>query len=164
MIIRRWTLGAGLLLMLALLGAGRKIETRRIQVRSAPVYARPSYLSPITRRLAWATPVGVVASNGSWRRIAAQGDSGWVQKTVLADKVETKPAAGTPGSTTGSEFSGEVLLAGKGFNEEVEGRDRHDHAEMERGYALLDSLARSMPEQEALVKFATAGRLLGARP
>lgn len=142
------------------LAAAPKVVKLKVQVRSAPVYQDASYLSRITKKLPYATEVAVLKSTGSWMRIVAAGDSGWVQKSSLAEKVD-RPASGKPGPG-GS--SSEVLLAGKGFSQEVEDRYRHDHAELEAAYARLDSLTLAVPDHDSLIAFARTGRLLGVKP
>lgn len=143
-----------------LLAAAPKPLKLKIQVRLAPMYRDAAYLSRILKKLPYATEVTVIGSTGSWQRVVVAADSGWVQKSSLAAKVD-RPVGGKAGSGGNS---GEVLLAGKGFSQEVEDRYRQDHAELEAAYVRLDSLALSAPEHDSLVAFARAGRLLEAKP
>ena len=86
----------------------------------------------------------------------ADGKTGWLHESTLSKK-PIAMKAGTSDVATGAS-SEEVALAGKGFNEQVEGKVR---SEGKLDYTWVDKMSKfeSSPDQIAL--FRAQGSLLG---
>ncbi len=118
-----------------------------VQVKETQVRAAPSFLSKIIEKLAYADKVKVIAEKNGWARVALRSGKGegWVNLSALTKKTIVLKAGD---NVAQSATSGEVALAGKGFNQDVENRYREEeHAD----YTWVDRMAKFVvtPEQEA---------------
>ncbi len=101
-----------------------------VTVQEVKVRATPSALGKIVGTLVYGDRVTVLdqpaGSPQTWRKVnmPEKGIQGWVSLSALTEK-EIKLQAGSQTAQTGAS-SGEVALAGKGFNEEVEKQYKAD--------------------------------------
>jgi uncharacterized protein YgiM (DUF1202 family) len=117
-----------------------------VQVKETQVRAAPSFLSKILDRLAYGDKVKVISEQKGWARVALRSGKGegWINLSALTRKNIVLKAGAENVSQSAS--SGEVALAGKGFNQEVEDKYRKDnHVD----YTWVDRMAAFVvtPEQ-----------------
>jgi len=131
-----------------------------VTVQEVKVRATPSALGRIVGSLAYGDRVTILdqpaGSPQSWRKINApqKGIQGWVSLSALTEK-EIKLQAGSEEAQHGAS-SGEVALAGKGFNEEVE---KQYKAEGNLDYTWVDRMATYSPTDDQVVAFLQKGGL-----
>ncbi len=131
-----------------------------VQVQEVKVRATPSFLGKIVGTLAYGDRVTVLdqpaGSPQSWRKISMQdkGIQGWVSLSAITDK-PIKLQAGSQAAQTGAS-SGEVALAGKGFNEDVE---KQYKAEGHLDYTWVNRMETYKPTDQQVADFLKDGGL-----
>ena len=144
--MRRPALMIAALLVLSLaVGVWAAGKTVSIQVRQSQVRSKPSYLSKVVGKLSYGDSPADLGRKGEWLKVKSKkGLTGWVHASAVTDKKIILSSGKTKADLKASDE--ELILAGKGFNKEVEGKyrsqnpkaafDRVDRAEREHN---LDS-------------------------
>jgi hypothetical protein len=127
-----------------------------VEVRSGHLRARPSFLGRVTAEVSYAERVQVLQEQGPWVRVQAAAGSGWIHASALTEK-HLVLSAGEEDLRAGASGD-ELALAGKGFNEEVEGAFRKEHPEVD--YAPVERLERRLVSAAEAVAFLRAGGLV----
>ncbi len=125
-----------------------------IQVRKAEIRETPSYLGKIVTTMAYGDKVTVQSGNGAWMQVLSAGQSGWVHSSALTKKnIVMKSGAGA--QTTAS--SGEMALAGKGFNSDVEAQFKNNHKDVD--FSWVDKMEKIKIPISDIREFAKDGKL-----
>lgn len=129
-----------------------------VSVKQSQVRATPSYLGKILARLAYGDKVSILAEKGGWlkvKSVTAPSLVGWTNASALANpKVVLK--AGTKTAESGA-ATGEVALAGKGFNAAIEKDYAKNNSALD--YTWVDRMEKITPAPEAVEKFLVGGNL-----
>jgi hypothetical protein len=131
-------------------------EQMSVTVQQAQVRATPSYLGKVLGLVKYAERLDVLEKRGGWARVALPSGKlqGWVNLSALqAKRIVLK--AGEAGSAGGAS-SGEVALAGKGFNKEVEAQYRD---EKQLDYTWIDRMEGYRVSPEQVLAFLQEGGL-----
>jgi hypothetical protein len=117
---------------------GMAAERMQIQVKQAQLRAQPSFLGKIEATLLYGDQVEVLEEQTDWSRVVVPETSisGWIHTSALTTKKLTLQA----GSTETGTSSDELVLAGKGFNAQVEERYKQENQEL--NYARIDQMER----------------------
>ncbi len=153
---KRSILAAALALAgLACLGAA----PMSVKVKETQIRATPSYLGRILAVARYGDRLEVLEKQSGWAKVALPSGKGqgWVNLSALQDK-RIVLKAGEAGSTSGAS-SGEVALAGKGFNKEVEAQYRD---ETQLDYTWVDRMEGWQVTPEQVAAFLKAGGLEAA--
>ena len=147
------------LLALALLfpSAALSAGTMSVQVRSAQLRSRPSFLGRVLSELGYGTRVRVVGEKGGWRRVESAGGAGWLHVSALTRKRIRWRSSGAP--VEGSATADELALAGKGFTPEVEKEFRRRNRDLD--FTWIDRMEAFRIPPEDLAAFLEEG---GIRP
>jgi uncharacterized protein YgiM (DUF1202 family) len=113
------------LLFVAGLSSAQTPKQMSVTVKETQVRATPSYLGKILAVLAYGDQVDVLGEQAGWARVRLPSGEGWVHMSALSSK-RIVLQSGSQNVGTGAS-SGEVALAGKGFNQEVEDKYRQDN-------------------------------------
>lgn len=103
-------------------------KTMNVQVRKAEIRDTPNFLGRVVASLAYGDKVNVAEQNGPWIKITTGDTTGWVHNSALTTKTITMQA-GASADTAAS--SGEMALAGKGFNADVEKQFKENHKDID---------------------------------
>jgi uncharacterized protein YgiM (DUF1202 family) len=136
----------------AAFGAEMSVTVKQTQVRE-----KPSFLGRILGVLAYGDRVTVLdQTNKAWVKVTGPDGklTGWVSASALTTK-KIELAAGSE-NVQQSASSGEVALAGKGFNETVE---KEYKAEGKLDYTWVDKMEKITVSPEQLSAFITQGGL-----
>jgi uncharacterized protein YgiM (DUF1202 family) len=129
-----------------------------VQVREAQIRSTPSFLGKITARVRYGEKLTVMAEQKGWMKVkknATANIEGWVHGSTLSTvKVILKSG---DQATTGKASNQEVALAGKGFNEKIEGGYATNHQNLD--YKWVDKMEQLAPNPEELEKFIVNGSL-----
>ncbi len=100
------------------LEGGRKAMS--VQVKQGQVRATPSFLGKVVATLAYGDRVETLEDKGGWIKVVPPRNAppGWMHSSALTDKRIVLKAGKKETEVAAS--SGELALAGKGFNAEVE--------------------------------------------
>jgi SH3-like domain-containing protein len=154
----------GALLLASALAFGQAAKQMSVQVKTTQIRATPSFVGKILGTLSYGDRVTVLAQQSGWARIslpAGKGE-GWVNLSALSPK-RIVLKAGSQEVASGAS-SGEVALAGKGFNREVEAEYRD---EKQLDYTWIDRMEAFRVSPEQVLAFLQQGGLptsLGGTP
>ena len=129
-------------------------------VKQTQVRATPSFLGKVLGVLAYGDKVTILdqpaGASKSWMKIGVPEKNlqGWVSASALTEK-EVKLQAGSENVQQGAS-SGEVALAGKGFNEEVE---KQYKADGKLDYTWVDRMETYNPTDSQVAAFLKQGGL-----
>jgi len=136
----------------AAFGAEMSVTVKQTQVRD-----KPSYLGKILGSLSYGDRVTVLdQSNKAWMKVTGPDGKlqGWVSASALTTK-KIELAAGSENVQQGAS-SGEVALAGKGFNETVE---KEYKADGKLDYTWVDKMGQITVSPDQLAAFVSQGGL-----
>ena len=150
---KRWLMVAVLALagLAALWAAPMSVIVKETQIR-----ATPSYMGKILAVAKYGDRLEVVSEQSGWAKVNLPSGKGqgWVHISALSAK-QVVLKAGEAGATSGAS-SGEVALAGKGFNKEVEAQYRD---ETQLDYTWIDRMEGYRVSPEQVLAFLQAGGL-----
>jgi SH3-like domain-containing protein len=145
-----------LLLLSAAAAATGQAKQMSVNVKETQVREAPSYLGKVLGKLAYGDQVQVLESKKDWARIKAPAKKieGWINMSALtAKKVVLSSGTATADQNASS---GEVALAGKGFNSQIEAENRQDAT---FDYATVDRMSLSVVQAEQVSAFLEQGKL-----
>lgn len=154
MLTKRWLLmltGLGLSAAVALAATATVMS---VQVRKADIRETPSYLGKVVTSLAYGDKVTIQTANGAWYQVTAAGQAGWIHNSALTKK-NIVMKSGEGAQTTAS--SGEMALAGKGFNSDVEAQFKANHKDID--FTWVDKMERIKIPPAEIKAFAKEGHL-----
>ena len=125
-----------------------------VVVKETQIRATPSYMGKILGTAKYGEPLEVLQQQNGWAKVnlpAGKGQ-GWVHLSALSEK-RVALKAGDAQATSGAS-SGEVALAGKGFNKEVEAQYRDEN---QLDYTWVDRMESFRVSPEAAAAFLQQG-------
>jgi len=125
-----------------------------VTVKETVVRATPSYLGTVVGKLLYGDRVQIIASQTGWAHVSKGGTDGWVSLSALTEKTIVLKAGAENVSQSAS--SGEVALAGKGFNKEVEAKYKSD---TKLDYTAVDRMEQYGVTPEEIAAFFQDGGL-----
>lgn len=127
-----------------------------VQIRQAEVRDTPSFLGSVVTTLPYGDKVTVEQQNGAWYRVTKTGGTaaGWLHASALTKKTIVM-SSGEAAKTAAS--SGEMALAGKGFNADVEKEFKANHKDV--SFAPVDKMESYKVTPSAVQAFARDGGL-----
>ena len=142
--------------MLLLAAGAAFADEMSVTVQQTQVRDKPSFLGKIVDGLKYADRVTVLdQSVKGWVKVQApDGKQGWVSASALQSK-KIVLAAGSE-NVQQSASSGEVALAGKGFNEDVENKYK---SEGNLDYTWVDKMEGYNPTTDQVAAFLQSGGL-----
>lgn len=153
-----------LALILLLLGAGVQASAGstalNVQVREGCIRAIPSALGSPVATVTYGETLLVIEERGAWVKVQKSNSNvaGWIPRTSLTPK-KIKISAGND-NTKMKASSGELALAGKGFNSQVESEYRAKNKEAD--FATVDAMEKIRVSTEVMQKFLKEGGLVPA--
>jgi uncharacterized protein YgiM (DUF1202 family) len=125
-------------------------------VKETQIRAAPSYMAKILTTAKYGERLEVLEKQNGWAKVTlpAGKGQGWVHLSALSTK-RVALKAGDAAATSGAS-SGEVALAGKGFNKEVEAQYRD---ETQLDYTWIDRMEGYRVSPEQILAFLQAGGL-----
>ncbi|MBW1709729.1 MAG: SH3 domain-containing protein [Deltaproteobacteria bacterium] len=132
-----------------------KLLYASVQVRTGQVRIIPSFLGQVVAKLSYGDRVRVREKKGNWTRVTLPeaGADGWMHKSALTKKkIVLDPGAADVQEEATSK---ELALAGKGFNEHVEGEFKARHQDFD--YFMIDRLEEIVVSQEQITRFLKEG-------
>ena len=131
-------------------------EVFSVQVKSAKLRSRPSFLGSVVNTLDYGSEVTVLAKRGPWTKVkGSDSAAGWLHKSALSeDRIVL--AASSDAVNTGAS-SDEVALAGKGFTEEVEAEYKKEHGELD--YTWVDRMEKIVVQPQEAERFLAEGKI-----
>ena len=142
---------AGILMTAALPALSAQIMS--VTAREAVMRATPTALGKPEGKIAYGDKVEIVETKGAWNRIRTSANQeGWIHSSSLTKKAVQMSSGGAV--DTGAS-SGEVSLAGKGFNSQVEAQIRN--ADNAAAFSKVDEIEKLTVPPEKLQRFLDTG-------
>lgn len=133
-------------------------ELLSVQVKKTFLRAKPSFLSKVVLKMSYAEQVENQRVEGSWNLVRSipNGTLGWVHSSALSEKTIVLKSSGKLEDSSVSQS--EVLMAGKGFNKEVE--EEYKKQDTTLNYKLVDTIEKTQSISSSdLIRFAKNGKL-----
>jgi uncharacterized protein YgiM (DUF1202 family) len=144
----------GALVLTAAVAHAATATVMSVQVRKADIRETPSFLGKVLTSLTYGDKVTVQSENGAWMQVSSAGQSGWVHTSALTRKTVVMKS-GEGAQTTAS--SGEMALAGKGFNSDVEAQFKAGHKDID--FTWVDKMEKIKIPASEIREFIRAGHL-----
>jgi len=160
--MRRYS--AVLLACLALLGFSAAIEgggkAMSVQVKKGQVRATPSFLGKVVVTLAYGDRVETLEEKDGWIRIVPPGKKapGWMHSSALSQKRIVLKAGTKEAELAAS--TGELALAGKGFNADVEAAFKARNRDID--FTWIDRMQNMNVPPDKVQAFLQEGKLIPA--
>jgi len=160
--MRRYS--AVLLVCLALLGFSAAIEgggkEMSVQVKKGQVRATPSFLGKVVVTLAYGDRVETLEEKDGWIRIVPPGKKapGWMHSSALSQKRIVLKAGTKEAELAAS--TGELALAGKGFNADVEAAFKARNRDID--FTWIDRMQNMNVPPDKVQAFLQEGKLIPA--
>jgi len=131
-----------------------------VQVKQGHVRATPSFLGKVISTLAYGDRVETLEEKDGWIRIVPPGGKapGWMHSSALSEK-RILLKAGTKEAEVGAS-SGELALAGKGFNAEVEAAFKAKNKDID--FTWIDRMQDMNVPPDKIHAFVQEGKLISA--
>lgn len=141
--------------------AGDARRMMSVQVKQGEVRATPYFLGKIVATLSYGDRVEVLGSKESWFRVSPRGKSvtGWMHASALSEKRIVLKAGGQDAQAAAS--SGELALAGKGFNADVEAEFKARNRTID--FSWIDRMQEMKVPPEKITAFLQEGGLVPAQ-
>ncbi len=148
---------AALAVVLLTTAANAKPVTMSLQVRKGDLRSSPSFLGQIVGAADYGDRFTVEETRGAWSRVTTEEGSlsGWLHSSALTKKKVKLKAGETDADIAAS--SGELALAGKGFNSEVEAQFKAENAKA--NFAAVDIIEAIRVTTHEIQKFLKAGNV-----
>jgi hypothetical protein len=149
---------------LALLAFSGAVEGARkamsVQVRQGQVRATPSFLGKVIATLAYGDRVETLEEKGGWIRIVPPGSkaTGWIHSSALTEKRVVLRAGKKEADVAAS--TGELALAGKGFNADVEAAFKARNRDID--FTWIDRMQAMNVPPGRIDSFVQEGKLIPA--
>jgi len=152
----RRRISAILILALAVTaGIGQaKSNEMSVQVRKGEIRETPSFLGNIIASVEYGDRLTVLREQGPWTLVSTDNTKGWIHTSALTKK-KIKLVAGEKVDSAAS--SGELALAGKGFNSEVEAEFKAKNKDVD--FTWVDKMEKSTVPIKDIQKFIKEGEL-----
>lgn len=153
-----WLLTCSVLLFVSsavAIQAARKAMS--VQVRQGQVRTTPSFLGKVAATLSYGDRVETLEEKNGWIRVVPPGKKppGWMHASALSEKRIVLKAGAKEAQQAAS--GGELALAGKGFNADVEAEFRSRNRAVD--YAWIDRMQRMNVSAESVQAFVREGNL-----
>jgi len=150
-----------LVLVMVSAAAGDARKMMSVQVRQGEVRATPFFLGKIVSTLSYGDRVEVLETREGWIRVAPQGKSvtGWMHTSALSEKRIVLKAGGKDAQVAAS--GGELALAGKGFNADVEAEFKSRNRNID--FSWIDRMQAMKVPPEKITAFLQEGGLAQAQ-
>jgi SH3-like domain-containing protein len=146
--------------LMAFAAEGDAGKMMSVQVKKGDLRAAPNFLGKIVATLGYGDRVEVLESRESWLRVsAAEKGAGWMHVSALSEKRIVLKAGVKDAQVAAS--GGELALAGKGFNADVEAEFKARNKKLD--FSAIDRMVATDVPQEKIVLFLKEGGLAGAQ-
>lgn len=130
-------------------------ETITVVTKENAIREGPKFLSPVKVFVKYGDVLDVISKEKDWYRVKFRNILGYIHNTAVQERV-VLPRSGYYPSTSTSE--GEITLAGKGFNPEVERAYKGKYPQMR--YDLVDKIEKYDVADKDIINFIKSGGLL----
>ena len=126
-----------------------------VEVKAAKIRSEPRHWASGVESVSFGVPLTELAREASWVKVrAASGATGYLHESALTSR---RIILKGEGGLRDDESADSVVLAGKGFNADVEAEYAASGGEL--NYAAVDTIEAAMVSEDELYRFLIEGRL-----
>lgn len=137
-------------------------ETVSVVVKKTSIRKEPKFFSPSLGEAQYRDKLNVVERADSWMKVGHKGVNGWIHLTAVTSKNVTPGKKGLSlwgkDSDPTEVSEEEISIAGKGFNEKVEGEYRSNNPGI--SFSQVDEMEKIAVPTAELGAFLKAGNLV----
>ncbi|GAB6059804.1 SH3 domain-containing protein [Desulfonatronum parangueonense] len=132
-------------------------RTMSVQVQTGQLRSSPSFLGSIVTEVNYAQQVLVLEERAGWMRVNIPGvaTAGWIHGSALSPRRIVLQAGDE--EVRRAATTGEIALAGKGFNQEVEREFRAQNQDVD--FSVIDRMQSTEVPISRIAQFAREGQL-----
>ncbi|MCX6568768.1 MAG: SH3 domain-containing protein [Candidatus Aminicenantes bacterium] len=131
-------------------------ETVVVKIKTTNIRRDPKFTAPVVAAIKAGEPLEKIEAQNGWFKVKTKaGIVGWIHSTAVESKKLNLLAMDKTMKTQAS--AGEVALAAKGFNKQVEDKYRAGNAAAD--FAAVDAMEKVKPTAAEVEAFMKAGRL-----
>ncbi|MEW6720857.1 MAG: SH3 domain-containing protein [Thermodesulfobacteriota bacterium] len=140
--------------------AAAAAKSMSVQVKKGDLRATPAFLGKIVATLSYGDRVEVLEQKNAWFRVSPAGKNvtGWMHSSALTEKRIVLKAGAR--DTQAAASGGELALAGKGFNADVEAEFKAQNRAID--FTWIDRMQAMEVPQDRIVTFLKEGGLSSA--
>lgn len=147
-------------------------QTMSVQVKTGQLRSSPSFMGKVVANLKYGDRVFVEEEKGAWVEVALEDEKtrGWIHSSALTiqkisfkagAEIAKKTASGSEmalgGKAMGAGGTGNVMIAGKGFNKQSEAEFRKNNPDI--NFTLIDKMAADQVSPKEMEQFVKQGAL-----
>jgi hypothetical protein len=119
----------GLFCLFVMMSAQAEQKVLGVQIKEGQLRSQPSFLGKIVATVAYGAAVTVIEEKGEWFNVTATtpAATGWIHASALTKKAVNLNA----GQDVSSVAESELVIAGKGFNQQVEQEFQQKHKDID---------------------------------
>ncbi len=127
-----------------------------ISVQNQFIYPRPAFYASPVQPVDYGTLAMIDDISGEWFNVSiAGGLEGWIHSTAVSGAIQSSGDVSASGEVT----SDEIMLAGRGFSQEIENAYSSEHPELD--FTKVDYVEAMCPvSPEELLHFLLTGNLI----
>jgi hypothetical protein len=131
-------------------------ETMHVQIKVAALKNTPSFLGKTIQSLQYGESVTSIQKNGEWFEVKNASKQGWLHSSALTTKeiILSDLSKNAPENVS----SNEVIMAGKGFNAQVESQYRDKNPKLR--FDLVDAMEKYQITSDSQHQFVKNGKLI----
>jgi len=130
-------------------------DTMNVQIKVAALKSTPSFLAQTITTLRYGDGVNTLQESGEWIEVKTSSKKGWLHTSALTTKEII--LTNSPKTAPMNVSSNEVMMAGKGFNAQVETQYRHQNPSLR--FDLVDKMEKYPVSWDTQRQFAKNGQL-----
>lgn len=145
------------ILILAVSGLGwAAAKAYSVQVKKGQLRSKPTFFGKVVKNLKYGDRVQGISEKGPWRKVKAAKGTGWIHSSSLTKKTIVL-TSGKKQAKVGAS-SDEMVLAGKGFNKQMEKQYRSKNKGL--NYTWVDKAEKNYPtSSKQILAFINQGKL-----
>ncbi len=127
-----------------------------IAIQNQHIYPRPAFYASPVQPVDYGTLATIDDISGEWFNVTiTDGREGWIHRTAVSGAIQTSGDVTASGEVT----SDEIMLAGRGFSQEIENAYASEHPELD--FTEVDYMETMCPvSPEELLHFLLTGNLI----
>ncbi len=130
-------------------------QTITVITKNNAIRESPKFLSPVKVFVKYGDILNVLSIERDWYKVKFKNYTGYIHKTAVEKRVVSPKAESYQ---SGSTSEGEITLAGKGFNPQVERVYRNKNPQLR--YDLVEKIEKSEVSEMEILSFIKTGGLI----
>lgn len=130
-------------------------ETVTVVTKENAIREYPKFFAPVKTYVRYGDILNLISKEKDWYKVKFKNITGYIHKTAVETRTVLTYGSYTSSATTSE---GEITLAGKGFNPQVERGYRNKYPQMR--YDIVDKIEKYYVSEKELMAFIKDGGLI----